>query len=354
MKNIEWNSFLVGQGAQISENGQLEFAHIQAEELATGDHENFIAPLTHQSLLSIQGVDVTKFLQGQLTCDVATLSIEQSLLGSACTPKGRMYTSFRLIELADTSPPCVLMRLRSDIAESTQAALNKYMVFFKSKMLDVSDSWAGMGIVGEHNSGLLSQIFGALPAKDNQVLQTDEGILIRVPGTKVRYEAWLKTSAAIELWHKLAADSCIAGTGAWRLEDMRAGIAEVSAATQEEFLPQALNFQIVGAVSFNKGCYTGQEIVARTQYRGKIKRFMLHGLLENAPPVTPGMELREASSQQSSAIIVEAVAINAHQQEVLMVVLDDLADQSSWQLALDEHLFSGVALKLPYKMETID
>jgi len=354
MVNNSWKTYLQNQGAKFADHcgGELvsSFASSDTEDHAETNRP-FIAPLMHQSLLNIAGADSAKFMQGQLTCDVNAITPGLSALGAACTPKGRIYTSFRIVQQENCEPPSFMLRMRKDVIDSSIATLGKYIVFFKSKMINAADTWVGIGIKGTECDEPLSQFFGSIPAEINQVTQNEQGLLVRIPGLDLRYEAWLPVEQAQALWSELSTIVPQQGTFSWLLEDIRAGIAEVSAATTETFIPQALNFQAVNAVSFSKGCYTGQEIVARTQYRGKSKRVMLRAMLESAPNLTAGMELMAADSQKNVATLVEAVAVNSQQQEALLVVLDELADAEEWRLSLDNQSFIGRRLELPYHLD---
>lgn len=354
MVMADWINYLQNQGAELTDRHGTEIvSHFisEDEDKRANEDGSFIAPLTHLALINITGPDSAKFMQGQLTCDVNTVSPQLSALGAACSPKGRIYSSFRLIQRNDEETPQYLMRMRRDIVGTTLEALGKYIVFFKSEMADGGNDWVGIGVSGDACDTQLRDYFGKLPKEINQAVQSDRGLLIKVPGEDVRYELWVAAEHAQELWQKLAGQAQPAGTLNWILQDIRAGLAEVCQASMEEFIPQALNYQAVDAVSFNKGCYTGQEIVARTQYRGKAKRFMTRALLEGAPDLSTGMELLDADLGKSVATVVEAVPLDERQQEALLVILDDLADKEQWQLSINDREFSAQPLDLPYTLE---
>ncbi|MCF7982446.1 MAG: hypothetical protein K9K86_10705, partial [Pseudomonadales bacterium] len=352
MPKDNWKNYLHSQGAEFCTHGETQL--VSYFNSSTDNDQlpsSFITPLMHQALLNIAGPDSAKFMQGQLTCDVNAISPKLSTLGAACTPKGRIYTSFRLIQRDNNDTPHFLLRMRKDIIDSTIATLSKYIVFFKSKMTSLEGDWVGIGIKGDSCDNLLNQFFGSIPTEINQVVQNNKGILICLPGANMRYEAWLPNEQAQTLWPQLTAIASSVGTFAWILEDIRAGIAEVSKAITEAFIPQALNFQAINAISFTKGCYTGQEIVARTQYRGKAKRLMLRVRLEGAPPLSPGMDLFDAETQKNIATLVDTVTVNDQQQEALLVAFDDLTNQSDWQLSDGTNHFIGHLLELPYRID---
>lgn len=349
MMNEDWINFLREQGAKFSDDRYISEFGGPTAQTETGTC--IIMPLLHQGLLEISGPDSVKFMQGQMTCDINTATTDTSQLGAACTPKGRIYTSFRLWQQHNDENPQYLLRMRHDIIESTLSVLGKYIVFFKSKMLDISNDWVGIGIVGKACNTRLEQYFGGLPEQQNQVVQNNQGMLISIPGVRDRYEAWIPQSQAPTLWQLLAEDATPSGMSEWILQDIASGIPEISQATLEEFIPQAINYQAVGGISFTKGCYTGQEIVARTQYRGKSKRFMVRAQLDNAPTLLPGMELADTDSGKNVATLVETAAVSATQQEALLVILDDLSHEEHWKLTYNGQDFTGRRLPLPYSIE---
>ncbi len=350
MSNDLWKNYLVSMGAEFSAQQDSEFVTgFSANSAADNQTEDaLICPLVHLNLLSCAGPDSNKFLQGQLTCDLNQIKPDSSLLGAACTPGGRVYSSFRLLERTQQDSIQYLMRMRSDIIASTLESLSKYIVFFKSKMADISADWVGIGVIGNQCDAFLSEIFGGTPQKENQVVQNDTGMVIRVPGAKVRYECWVTQDSAQTCWEKLTQIALPAATNKWLLQDIEAGIAEIRSINREAYIPQMLNFQAIDAISFDKGCYTGQEIVARTQYRGKAKRIMVRAIVDNGPELLPGMELTRPGETQNIATLVEAAPLNSQQQEVLMVVLADLATKDQWELCSHDDCFTAQLLALPY------
>ncbi len=242
----------------------------------------FFLPLSHEGVLAVRGADAAKFLQGQLTCNLNYLSDAHASLGARCTQKGRMQSSFRILLQGDG----VLLAMASELLEPQLADLKKYAVFSKSKLTDESPAWARFGVAnGDH---ALSSLGLALPAETDSVVRADALIALRVsPG---RAELWVPAERADAVRSQLAAHLQQAELNEWLLGQIRAGIGQVMAQTRELFIPQMLNLQAVGGVSFKKGCYTGQEIVARMQYLGKLKRRLYHLSLDATP--CPSQALR--------------------------------------------------------------
>src|SRR5690625_1294690 len=247
----------------------------------------YLIPLKSQALLGVEGPDANKFLQGQLTCDLRELAPNHSLQRAQCSLKGRMMNTFRLLQDREDR---VILRTFAELTSATQAALGKYIVFSKAEINNLSDAYTLVGLVGPEAEALLSTHLGAAPEAEGNWLERNGHLIIKL--AEQRYECWLNqntASAVLAEW----AEMCQTGDeNLWTLLDIRAGWAQVRPQTQELFTPQAVNYPLVGAVSFRKGCYTGQEVVARLHYKGKLKRRMYRvessWLEQQALPPAPG------------------------------------------------------------------
>ncbi|MBP3862351.1 MAG: folate-binding protein YgfZ, partial [Pseudomonas sp.] len=211
----------------------------------------FFCTLNHEGILAVIGNDASKFLQGQLTCNLNYLSETRSSLGARCTQKGRMQSSFRIV-LQDNG--CLLAMAR-ELVEPQLADLKKYAVFSKSKLTDDSANWVRFGLV---NADSVLQSLGLdLPAETDSVARASDLIAIRA--SEGRAELWAPVEQTESLVQHLKAQLPEADLNQWLLGQVRAGIGQVMAQTRELFIPQMINLQAVGGVSFKKGCYTGQE-----------------------------------------------------------------------------------------------
>ncbi len=299
----------------------------------------FFCPLSHEGVLAVRGADAAKFLQGQLTCNLNYLSDTQASLGARCTQKGRMQSSFRILLQGDG----VLLAMATELLEPQLADLKKYAVFSKSKLTDESAAWARFGLVNAQST--LASLGLELPAETDSVARTDTLIAIRVsPG---RAELWVPAEHADAVRGQLLIEE--KPLNEWLLGQIRAGIGQVMPQTRELFIPQMLNLQAVGGVSFKKGCYTGQEIVARMQYLGKLKRRLYRLSLDASALPEPGTPL--FSPSHNSAIGEVVIAANADQTIELLAVLQAEAAESG-----DVHLgtLEGPGLHLldlPYTLD---
>ncbi|NWF10705.1 folate-binding protein YgfZ [Pseudomonas salomonii] len=301
----------------------------------------FFCPLTHEGVLAVRGSDAAKFLQGQLTCNLNYLSDTQASLGARCTQKGRMQSSFRILLQGDG----VLLAMATELLEPQLADLKKYAVFSKSKLTDESAAWARFGL---SNADQTLATFGLeLPADTDSVVRTDTLIAIRVSVN--RAELWVPAEHAETVGQQLASQLQQADLNAWLLGQIRAGIGQVMPQTRELFIPQMLNLQAVGGVSFKKGCYTGQEIVARMQYLGKLKR-RLYRLSLNAEQLPePGTPL--FSPNHNSAIGEVVIAAKADQSiELLAVLQAEAADNGDVHVGSLEGPGLNL-LDLPYQLD---
>ncbi|AZF04266.1 folate-binding protein YgfZ [Pseudomonas sp. R5-89-07] len=301
----------------------------------------FFCPLTHEGVLAVRGADAAKFLQGQLTCNLNYLSDTQASLGARCTQKGRMQSSFRILLQGDG----VLLAMARELLEPQLADLKKYAVFSKSKLADESAAWVRFGLANADQA--LFALGLALPVETDSVVRTEALIAIRVsPG---RAELWAPAEQAEQLRSQLAATLPQADLNEWLLGQIRAGIGQVMPQTRELFIPQMLNLQAVGGVSFKKGCYTGQEIVARMQYLGKLKRRLYRLSLAVAELPEPGTALFSPSHNSSVGEVV--IAAKADQSiELLAVLQAEAADHGDVRLGSLE----GAALQmldLPYPLD---
>lgn len=293
----------------------------------------FYCPLSHEGVLAVRGVDAGKFLQGQLTCNLDYLSEATATLGARCTQKGRMQSSFRILLEGDGC----LLAMASELIESQLADLKKYAVFSKSKLTDESQAWVRFGL--HDGDGALANLGLDLPAQTDSVARANGLIAIRV--SAARAELWVRAEQAEDVQSRLAAQLPQGALNNWLLGQIRAGIGQVFGATREEFIPQMINLQAVGGVSFKKGCYTGQEIVARMQYLGKLKRRLYRLTLADGELPEPGAALFcPANASPVGNVVLAAQA--EHGFELLAVLQADAVE--------DGRIHTGAADGPPLKL----
>ena len=271
-------------------------------DLVAARSGSVLALLGHLGVLQFSGDDAETFLQGQLSCDVAAVGLRSSAYGAYCSPKGRMLANF-LLWREETG---FHMALSRDLAPSMHARISKFVLRAKVKISDASDTIVLAGAAGPKSDQALREVFPDLPKEPHQASRRpDTGTVIKMKDG--RYLLALVPSSAAALRQRLANALVPVGAHAWRWLDIRNGVPLVTAATQDQLVPQMANFELLGGVSFSKGCYTGQEVVARMQHLGKLRRRMF--LANVAAPAAAGDSLySEDLGDQASGIVVNAEA----------------------------------------------
>jgi hypothetical protein len=333
----EWQSFLAGRGASFDPAGMAGFGNPLAELLAARDG-TIVADLSHNALLAISGDDAAAFLHGQLTNDVQALAPGGAQWNGWCSPKGRLLATFLLLRRADG----FLLMLPAEIAEPVAKRLRMFVLRSKVKIEDAGERFRRIGIAGKGAAAAVARAFGKAP--DFMASAERDGSTCVALGIE-RFVIFADPASAPALWERLAGEATQAGRDAWEWTTIRAGIPTVVAKTQDEFVPQMANFELVGGVSFKKGCYPGQEIVARTQYRGILKRRMVRAHVFGGAP-QPGDTLRSAAFGDQAAGVVANVAPSPEGGHDLLAVAQLEAIRSG-----DLRLADGPALRiedLPY------
>lgn len=296
--------------------------------------------LDHQGMLSVRGVDAAKFLQGQLTCNLNYVSHDQSTLGARCNPKGRMQSSFRLVLQGDG----FLLSMARSLVEKQLVEIRKFAMFSKSVLEDESTSWVQLGLIGADS--ILPELGIELPATPGAVVQHNQMLAIRVSPSLA--ELWLPATDAPCTIRQLAAGIEQKDRNAWQLELIRCGLGHVTEDSYESYIPQMLNLPALDAVSFKKGCYSGQEIVARMQYLGKQKRHMLRFTAPGDELPAAGTALLLADGGKAGEVV--SAARSTEGIELLAVVQTDAAQQQ--QLTLDTASRPPLTLaSLPYEID---
>jgi tRNA-modifying protein YgfZ len=287
--------------ATLSEDGAeiLHFGDV-AGELAAAATSTVVAPLRHLGLLACDGEDAQSFLHNQLTSDVNHLYENAAQHAAWCTAKGRMVASF--IIYRQTGGYHLL--LAADLVEAVQKRLQMYVLRSKVQLHDLRDEVALFGVAGPQAAALLAGLGFAAPPAVLAISEQDGAVLVQIEAE--RYLLVVPAERAATVWQELAASARPVGTPAWRWLDVRGGLPLITAVTREAFVPQMADFDKLGGVSFHKGCYPGQEVVARTQYLGKVKRHLFR--VTSAQALAAGDELHspEYPDQESGRIVIAA------------------------------------------------
>lgn len=342
--NIEQQSFLSAIGASLGKDGH---SHFDSGDTTASLLDNFITVIPYYGLLAISGPETAKFLQGQTTCDLEKVSNSQSVAGAYCTPKGRMLSSFHI---ARQDEEHYLLRMQRDIVNTTRDTLAKYIVFSKAEQESACEHYRLFGLYGEQARAAIEKTFGQVPDGKWATVNIDQQLVIQLDDEGLLFECWVPNQLSEPCWQSLSQCLTPAGSQQWALLSIQRGEAEVCATTADQFIPQMLNFQVTGAVSFTKGCYTGQEVVARMEYRGKLKRRMYRARLAGTS-IQPGDAVYTDGNEQSSGNVVNVVSMDNNSTEILAVLTNkDVTENPVFRLK--DNRAALELLPLPYTVES--
>ena len=267
--------------------------------MTTGN--NVLCDLSHLGLLEISGADAVTFLQGQVTNDVSLLNGSNAHYTAYCNPKGRMLALF----LAFAHYDHLHLQFNRELLEPIMKRLKMYVMRSKVEIKDVSDSIIKFGINGPEAASMLEVVFSSIPTEDYQLVSLDNGAILKLPSVNndARFEIFTDAANAPLIWDALKNNCKIVEKPHWDWLEIQAGIPDIELKTQEQFVPQMLNLDILNAINFKKGCYTGQEIVARTHYLGTVKRrtYLAELATELAPAA--GDKVLDAANNEVGQIV---------------------------------------------------
>lgn len=340
----EWFEAVKQAGAVFDGNRVLHFGDAAAERRAAVSSD-VVAPLTDLGYVSASGADTEKFLQGQFTNDVRQVTASHSQLSSYCTPKGRMLTLFRVVKRGDD----YLMQMPAPLLPAFHKRLSMFILMSKVKLEDATPRVATLGLSGPRAEEILQGLGQTVPAEIDGVFTQNNITVVRLPGTVHRFQIIGELSAIQLLWQTLAGKVKPIGEPAWELLDIYAGIPNVYTETVEAFVPQMVNLHLINGVSFTKGCYTGQEVVARMQYLGKLKRRLFRAHIESDTVPLPGTELFSTTSEsgQGAGKVVLAQPAAEGGVDLLAVVQIGCAEEDNVNL-IDAQGPKLQFLPLPY------
>lgn len=305
----------------------------------------FCASLDDLAVLELQGGQPDKLLQGQITADLRLVSTEQAVPGLLCSLKGRVISSFEVVAFAEDH---LALILPADNMEAVEGHLKKYEPFFKTRILDTTADYKLLGLSGKETPAVLASLMGNWPKSDYRQAVTNQGLILHLPGPLARGLVLVKRSAegAQATLDKLSSLTETVPLDCWRMLDIQVGRAQVNAALTDQYLPQMLNFQALGAVSFKKGCYIGQEIVARAQFRGQVKK-RLHRIHLKAVELALPAAIYDADGKQQGEII-QTASDRRGELEALAVINQKALETHDQFFANSELTLKVSLLNLPY------
>ena len=295
--------------------------------------------LSHLAALDVKGADAEKFLQGQTSAQVSLADGEFAPLTCFCTPKGRMLANAQLLRL---NTEHFRLILSTSLVASLAAHLKKFAAFYRAEL--VHDT--GITFIGASNdaSSLAASLGVTLPEKPFAQSVNNLTSVIRVAGEMPRWLFCVSDASSLSVVDDEAQQA------AWQLEDVRSGIAWLTEAQQDHFLPQMLNWEALGGVSFKKGCYTGQEVVARAHFRGQVKKRLVHAELKAT--VLPGVGAN-INNELDKAMGEVVISVRKDNDSVeLLAVINTKAVEEAMPLYWEGSTVT--LLPLPYPIERLD
>lgn len=311
MSMTQWHQFLQNSAAQDLANNDSRPVIVDGKVIGFSDvateqqsllHDTVICDLSHLGLLQVQGLDALTFLQGQVTNDVKELNGHNAHYSGYCSPKGRLLALF----LAFSHHDHVHLQLPKELIEPISKRLKMFVMRSKVEIKDVSDQIIKIGLNGPKATALLSSIFSQTPQIEYELVSLENVAILKLPGTQPRYEIFTDIGNAPTIWNALLQEAKPVGAACWEWLEIQAGIPDVTLKTQEAFVPQMLNLDLLGGINFKKGCYTGQEIVARTHYLGTVKRRTHLAHLNASSPPNAGDDVLNSADEIVGKIVRSA------------------------------------------------
>ncbi|WP_339898258.1 tRNA-modifying protein YgfZ [Paraglaciecola polaris] len=306
---------------------------------------DFICLLDDLSVVNVSGEERIKYLQGQVTTDMTQLSAHEALLGCHCDFKGKTWNVFYALAHDES----VLLVSHKESSAVSLPELKKYGVFAKVDFSEQTEQWACFGGQGPQLESAISELFGDVPFEHRQTFSNANGVVMALTSPNPRFMLILSKDGQA----KLAAHSSFvfANSTLWEVLDIQAGLAQLSTVTSNEFVPQMMNLQAVEGINFSKGCYMGQEVVARTKFLGKNKRAAFILKASQAANVIAGdiLEAPAGENWRRGGTVLRAASLG-EECWLLAVVANDTEVNS--QMRLKAHPDTVFTVQsLPYSLE---
>lgn len=305
-----------------------------------------LCPLNNWDLISVTGEDRITFLQGQLTCDITKLKAGQQTLAAHCNPQGKMWSVVRVVILEDR----ILLIQPSSISSIQLPELKKYAAFSKVT-IEKDAEYQAFGLAGSKSADYIAEKVNITVTHEPSILFANGTVLIKQPYPSLRYLAIMKKEIAECFLPELEKRAVLFDDSLWNALNIAAGIGFIEAETTAEFIPQMLNLHALDGISFTKGCYIGQEIIARAKYRGANKRsmFVLTGRSTTCPKAGQTIEVLLESNWKRVGTVISACQYGDKHIEVLAVLPKDTNIENSFQIKeLEESKLYYAAL--PYQL----
>lgn len=296
-----------------------------------------LTQLSHLGLIKIVGEQGRSFIHGQVTTDISSLAADQWRWGAHCDPKGKMLASFRTFAINDA----LFMLMPQDTLAIDLPQLQKYAVFSKATLSNDTPAWALLGVAGEQAAQFVTKHFGDI---QQELTLVEHGAILKDGD---RFILMLTPEAANAICNH---SDKVFDASAWQALEIRAGYPNLSASHANQYVPQMCNLQALNGISFNKGCYMGQETIARMKYRGGNKRalYILSGHTELTLSLNAGLEIAMEDGFRRGGQIIEWVQ-RSNQVLLTAVLANDTPNDAQLRVA-DDASSSLTIQPLPYSL----
>jgi folate-binding protein YgfZ len=341
--NNDWKNFLSANGARHNDD-----ASDNASDNAKATTSNVLCDLSTYSTLVVAGDDAISFMQGQFTNDVEKIDADNSQMNGFCNKKGRMIANFRLFKHQQNH----FLSIKNDLVGPSIEHLQNYILRAHVAVQDVSEQLIHLGLSGPDSPALLAEFIETVNEEDDSVSHNDNYIAIRVAGPQTRYEIFCSLEHAKALWEKLSEKVDVVEASSWDYLNIQAGLPYIDSHTSGEFVPQMVNMELINGVSFTKGCFTGQEIVARMHYLGKLKKrcYKIHIATEDRPKTGDKLFAENARAGQNTGALITTEKNPESGYDALAVI--QIADTES-KLFLNAADGAVITVKeLPYSFDS--
>nr|WP_297457190.1 folate-binding protein [uncultured Halomonas sp.] len=338
----DWNAHLQHAGAQRIGDRHMDFDTPDQARLA--QNASVLSPLPHLAILEVAGADAERFLQGQTSAQLSLANGNFAAPTAFCNAKGRMLANAQLLRAAEQRYWLLLDR---DLLEPLRTHLAKFAVFYKAE-LSARDDMAIIGLIGHDAPALIETHLAMTPPTTWQQVAEGERVVSRHPGQLPRFVLCLPQSEAGDIWDTLAQHATPVGNAIWQLHDIQAGLAWLNAAHQDSYLPQMINWEALGGISFKKGCYTGQEVVARAHFRGQVKKRLARGRLDGSALPETGSAIVDAEGKSQGDVFTAALDADGRVEILSVLPTRELSEP----LEVEGQRLERLAL--PYPLERLD
>ncbi|OGT70656.1 MAG: hypothetical protein A3H44_01680 [Gammaproteobacteria bacterium RIFCSPLOWO2_02_FULL_57_10] len=303
-----------------------------------------LTDLNNFDLIAVTGEDAAIFLQGQLTCNVEKVTTENSVCGAYCDINGRIISDLRLIAMNGA----LYLLCSRGMGFALKKILDKYIVFSKAKTVLATSQFERYGVYGSGAQETVKSLFGAVPQEQGHVVPIEGGVVFRLAGAEPRYEILVSVDQD-ELLERLQEIGVTDDLEEWELADIRQGIVHINPEIQDTYTPQLLNYDLTGLIDFKKGCYTGQEIVARMHYRGTAKKRLYRAAVQD---VRVSLESQITHKGEVAGEIISVAMTDSGSHELLAILPCELIAQKVTLELRNDHsdIGEGKAVKSSLKI----